>query len=76
MSLTPLPPSPRRVSVFLGHFFALLPMNSPLPAELNFWENTAPPPPHFYSLANDTYFHIKGFKMHHELILRISVLEA
>ena len=75
MSLTPLLPSPRRVSVFLAHFFALLPMNSPLPAELNFRENTAPPP-HFYSLANDTYFHIKGFKMHHELILRISVLEA
>ena len=44
MSLTPLPPSPRRVSVFLAHFFALLPMNGPLPAELNFRENTAPPP--------------------------------
>ena len=73
MSLTPLPPSPRRVSVFLAHFFALLPMNGPLPAELNFRENTAP---HFYFHANDTYFHIKGFKMHHELILRISVLEA
>ena len=50
MSLTPLPPSPGRVSVFLGHFFALLPMNGPLPAELNFRENTAPHPPIFILL--------------------------
>ena len=48
-------------------------MNDPLPAELNFRENTAP---HFYSHANDTNFHIEGFKMHHEFILKVSVLGA
>ena len=73
MSLTPLPPPPRKVSVFLAHFFCLTAMNDPLPAELNFRENTAP---HFYSHANDTNFHIEGFKMHHEFILKVSVLGA
>ena len=48
-------------------------MNGPLPAELNFRENTAP---HFYFHASDTNFHIEGLKMHHEFILKIRVLGA
>ena len=40
MSLTPLPPPPSKVRLWLI-FFALLAMNVPLPAELKFRENTA-----------------------------------
>ena len=40
MSLTPLPPPPREVRLWLI-FFALPAMNGPLPAELKFRENTA-----------------------------------
>ena len=42
MSLTPLPPPPppNQKSAPVGHIFALLAMNGPLPAELKFEENT------------------------------------
>ena len=40
MSPTPLPPSPRKVRFWHTFFFALLPMNGPLPAEQKFRENT------------------------------------
>ena len=73
MSLTPLIPPPRKVSMFLTHIFCLTGHEWSLTYELNFRENTAP---HFYSHANDTNFHIKGFKMHHEFILKVSVLGA
>ena len=39
MSLTPLPPPPGKVHLWCT-FFALPAMNGPLPAELQFWENT------------------------------------
>ena len=39
MSLTPLPPSPRKVCLW-RIFFALPFRNGPLPAELKFRENT------------------------------------
>ena len=40
MSLTPPPPPPPQKSAPVGHIFALLAMNGPLPAELKFQENT------------------------------------
>ena len=42
MSLTPPPPSPRKVRLW-RIFFALPVKNGPLPAELKFRENTATP---------------------------------
>ena len=41
MSSTPLPPFPAGKCTSGAYFFALLAMNGPLPAELNFRENTA-----------------------------------
>ena len=63
MSLTPLPPTPRKVRLYLI-FFALLAMNGPLPAELKFRENTVVKP----QCVNSSTYNKITFPKHQKFI--------